>query len=143
MAPNYEALKIMGSADAKSTKHDYQLYRLIMPAFLHANLEHIAGNVVFQIYLGSGIEFSLGFWKFALLYIVSEIGGVLLAITVHPEAYGVGASCAGFGLIGWTLAYIFTNWTKMGTTRWGFWQRIFLAFLFAFFFISNQGITLH
>lgn len=77
------------------------------------------------------------------MYIVTEIGGVLLAITFHPAAYGVGASCAGYGLIGWSLAYVLTNWTKMGTTRWGFWQRIFLSFIFAFFFLSNQGIGRH
>jgi membrane associated rhomboid family serine protease len=47
LAPNDKALRLMGAADAKSTKNDYQFYRLIMPAFLHANLEHIAGNVFF------------------------------------------------------------------------------------------------
>ena len=45
----------------------------------------------------------------AFLYIVSEIGGILLAITFYPEAYGVGASCAGYGLFGFYLSYIFTN----------------------------------
>jgi hypothetical protein len=42
----------------------------------------------------------------AFLYIVSEIGGILLAITFYPEAYGVGASCAGFGLFGFYLSYL-------------------------------------
>lgn len=117
LAPNYHGLKELGAADAKSTKNDYQLYRLIMPAFLHAHFEHIAGNVAFQIYFGSGIEHGIGFFRFAFLYLITEIGGVLLAITFHPEAYGVGASCAGFGLLGYYLAYLFTNWSFMDRTK--------------------------
>jgi membrane associated rhomboid family serine protease len=56
-----------------------------MPAFLHANFMHIAGNVFFQIYFGSGIEAGIGFWNMTFLYMVTEIGGVLLAITFHPD----------------------------------------------------------
>ena len=100
----------------KSTKNDYQLYRLVMPAFLHANLEHIVGNLIFQLYVGSGIEHGIGPWRMAFLYTVTEIGGVLLAVTFHPDSYGVGASCAGFGLLGFLAAYFFTNFTFMGRT---------------------------
>jgi membrane associated rhomboid family serine protease len=85
-----------------------------MPAFLHANWSHISGNVSFQLLLGSGIEYGIGFWWMAFLYIVSEIGGVLLCITLRPEMYGIGASCAGFGLIGYYLSYLFTNFDFMG-----------------------------
>jgi membrane associated rhomboid family serine protease len=47
LSPNYRGLHQMGAADAKSTKNQYQFYRLIMPAFLHAHFEHIMGNVFF------------------------------------------------------------------------------------------------
>ena len=47
LAPNPQTLAIMGMADAKSTKNDYQFYRLIMPMLLHGHLEHIAGNITF------------------------------------------------------------------------------------------------
>jgi membrane associated rhomboid family serine protease len=47
LAPDSRALAVMGAADAKSTKNDWELYRLIMPAFLHAHFNHIAGNVMF------------------------------------------------------------------------------------------------
>ena len=49
LAPNFEALKIMGAADAKSTKNDYHFHRLILPLLLHANLKHISGNIVVQL----------------------------------------------------------------------------------------------
>ena len=47
LAPNPDSLAIMGMADAKSTKNDYEYYRWLMPMFLHGHLEHIASNVVF------------------------------------------------------------------------------------------------
>tara|TARA_B110000285_G_C14647090_1_gene390199 strand:- start:77 stop:295 length:219 start_codon:yes stop_codon:yes gene_type:complete len=47
LAPAPQSLAIMGMADAKSTKNDYQFYRWIMPMLLHGHLEHIAGNVTF------------------------------------------------------------------------------------------------
>lgn len=148
LAPDPKALAILGSADAKSTKNDYEFYRLIMPTFLHANLEHIAGNVAFQLYLGSGIESGIGFLRMSFLYLVSEIGGVLLAITVHPESYGVGASCAGYGLIGFLFSYIFTNWFYMGRQKYnllcGFpFQRFYLTLIFLFFFLMNQGLSIN
>ena len=117
LAPDYDGLKHLGAADAKSTKNDYQFYRIIMPMFLHAHAEHICGNVVFQLYFGSGIEFGIGFWRMVLLYILSTVGGILLAITFHPESYGVGASCSGFGLLGFDLAYVITNWGYMDRTK--------------------------
>ena len=55
----------------------------------------------------------------SFLYLVSEIGGVLLAMTFHPEMYGVGASCAGYGLVGFLGAYFVTNFFYMGRTYTG------------------------
>ena len=77
----------------------------------------------------------------AFLYLVTEIGGVMLAVTFHPESYGVGASCAGFGLIGFLTAYIFSNWQFMGRTNPG--QRWYILVLCLFFFLTNQGLSLN
>jgi hypothetical protein len=77
----------------------------------------------------------------AFLYLVSEIGGVLLAITFHPESYGVGASCAGYGLVGWTAAYIITDFDFLFRTN--KWQFVYLLGFTLFFFLSNQGLSLN
>ena len=73
----------------------------------------------------------------AILYTLTEIGGVLLAITFHPDAYGVGASCSGYGLLGFYAAYIFTNWQYMGRTV--EWQRLYLTAIVILFFVMNMG----
>lgn len=83
-----------------------------MPAFFNGSFKHIEGNVSIQIYFGSGIENVIGPLRMAFLYLTSQIG-VLLAMTVNPKYYGVGASCAGFGLIGFLFAYVFSNWSYM------------------------------
>jgi membrane associated rhomboid family serine protease len=109
-----------------------------MTAFLHGSFKHIAGNVSIQLYLGSGIEYGIGPLRMAFLYLTSQIGGVLLAMTVHPEWYGVGASCAGFGLIGFLLAYVFSNWSYM--SRVNKYQKWYLFGISIFFFILNMGL---
>ena len=72
----------------------------------------------------------------AILYILTEIGGVMLAITFHPESYGVGASCAGYGLIGFLGAYLFTNFAFMSRTN--FWQIIYVWSVSTIFVLMNQ-----
>lgn len=135
LAPDMRSMSLMGAADAKSTKNDNQWYRIVMPALLHANLEHIAGNVTFQLIIGSGIEYGIGFWRMAILYILTEIGGVMLAITFHPESYGVGASCAGYGLIGFLGAYLFSNFSYM--SRKNFWQIVWVWSISSIFVLMN------
>ena len=81
-----------------------------MPIFLHGHLEHLIGNLTGQLFMGAGIEHGIGFWPFVLLYMLTGIGGNLLSCCIKPEAYSVGASTAVFGLVGYLVAYIITNW---------------------------------
>lgn len=81
---------------------------------LHGHFEHLAGNVIGQLYMGAGIEFGIGPGYMAFLYGISGFGGNLLSSVVNPVAYGVGASTAVFGLVGFYVQYIFTHWYQMG-----------------------------
>ena len=128
-------------ADAKSTKNDYEYYRLIMPAFLHGNLDHIASNLVFQLYAGSGIEYGIGPWRMAILYTLCSIGGVFFSIDLHPEQTAVGASCAGYGLLGFYFAYCISNYGYMQRQKERPFQFWFLITLAIFFFIMNMGFN--
>jgi membrane associated rhomboid family serine protease len=60
--------------------------------------------------MGSGIEYGLGFWRMFFLYIISGFGGITFSMVVRPNAHGVGASTAVFGLVGFFISYLFTNW---------------------------------
>ena len=85
--------------------HDnHRYYELITAAFLHANLLHIASNMIALVFVGPALEQMLGRWRFASVYLLSALGGSA-AIYAFGNATGstVGASGAIFGLFGTCL----------------------------------------
>ena len=109
-----------------------------MPIILHGYLEHLIGNIVGQLYMGSGIEWGIGFGWMAFLYILSGFGGNLLSCLINPESYGVGASTSVFGLVGFYISYIFTNWQYMQRKAYG--QIIFLVVYCSVLILVNLNV---
>ena len=85
-----------------------QLWRLITPAFLHANLMHIAFNMYALFILGRRIESTYGHGRFLLLYLLSALGGNVLSF-VLSDANSLGASTAIFGLLAAEAVFILQN----------------------------------
>lgn len=81
-----------------------QFWRLFTPMFLHANTMHLFFNLFFQLRIGFGMEKQFGTPKFVTLYFLCGVLGNLMSILVDPFKLAVGASTAGFGLIGVWLA---------------------------------------
>jgi len=76
--------------------------RLVSSGFLHINWMHLAVNMFVLWAFGSGIEQGFGIFSLLLIYIVSMVGGNLLAMLIHKhnDSYSsVGASGAVAGLI--------------------------------------------
>lgn len=117
LAPNSQALNILGWKDAKKIKDHYQVWRFITPVFLHASLVHLSLNLLSTAVIGSGLENGLGCWKLSTLYFVSSIGGVIFSCTFNPLTYSVGASTAIFGLIGFYIAYLCIEWNRLSETN--------------------------
>lgn len=109
--------------------------------FLHGHLEHLAGNVVIQLFLGVGIEYGIGFLKMLFLYLLSGFGGNLLSACIEPAQYGVGASTAVFGLVGFLCSYSFTNFFYMRRKR--PWQILFVALLAGLLILMNLNVGPH
>jgi membrane associated rhomboid family serine protease len=80
-------------------------WRLVGAAFLHANLIHLALNMFFLWIVGAPVEEAIGRARFALLYLVSGLGGSAGALLLSPEAVTVGASGALFGILGAALVF--------------------------------------
>jgi membrane associated rhomboid family serine protease len=78
---------------------------------------HLALNTISILVIGSGLENGLGCWKLSLLYFVSSFGGILFSCVVNPMGYSVGASTAIFGLIGYYIAYLCIEWSRLGETN--------------------------
>lgn len=90
--------------------------------------------------MGSGIENGIGVGYMIFLYTASGIGGNLLSSVCNPAAYGVGASTAVFGLVGFYISYLFTNWSSMQRARGGAGQQIFLIVFVSTLILLNLNI---
>jgi membrane associated rhomboid family serine protease len=79
--------------------HNY--VSLITAMFLHANVLHLGGNMLFLWIFGNNVEDRLGTLRFAFLYLASGIVGSLVQIFTDPTSttYGLGASGAISGVL--------------------------------------------
>jgi membrane associated rhomboid family serine protease len=78
---------------------DGEWWRIITAGFLHAGIIHIAFNMYFLYFLGTILEPMIGRVRFALIYVVSLVGGSFGALLLTPNTPTVGASGAVFGLM--------------------------------------------
>lgn len=138
LAPKSKSLEVLGWQDNKKIKNDFEIWRWLTPTFLHGSLDHIAGNVVMQLLLGVGIENGIGTGYFALLYLTCGIGGNLLSAIASPAGYGVGASTADFGLVGFYISYLITNSCYMARVRLG--QLFWIAIVSTIMIATNLNI---
>jgi membrane associated rhomboid family serine protease len=78
-------------------------WRLITAAFLHANILHIALNMLALWWFGTPVEAFLGRARFLLVYLASGLAGSAGALIADPNNVTVGASGAIFGILGAAL----------------------------------------
>ena len=87
--------------------HNGEYYRLITSGFLHANLLHIAPNMLSLVFVGPALERMIGPLALPAVYLLSLLGG-----SAAVYAFGsiglpvVGASGALFGLFGACLVLV-------------------------------------
>jgi rhomboid protease GluP len=92
-----------------------QTWRLFTSMFLHANILHIAFNMLALYNLGIGLERLLGHGRFLTVYLLSGLGGSVFSVLFNePRVLSVGASGAVFGLMGGLMAYFWLNRHVMG-----------------------------
>jgi membrane associated rhomboid family serine protease len=74
---------------------------LITSLFLHANLMHVFGNMIFLFVFGDDIEEVLGHWRFLVFYLASGVGAGLAFVLSDPHSRTelIGASGAVAGVV--------------------------------------------
>lgn len=82
-----------------------QYWRLVTATFLHAGIIHIAFNAYALWIFGTVVEQELGTARFLLIYVVTGIVAGAASYAFGPDAVGVGASGAIFGLFGAFVTY--------------------------------------
>ncbi len=76
-----------------------QIWRIVMPMFLHIGVPHLAVNMAGLLLLGILLEPIYGYGRFSLLYVLSGMGGSLLSMEASSNI-AAGASGAIFGIAG-------------------------------------------
>ena len=88
-------------------------YRFITCMFLHADVYHLSGNMIYLYTLGDMVEKELGHIKYFLLYMLSGVMGsaASMAFSILTKDYtpSVGASGAIFGITGALLWIVIRN----------------------------------
>ena len=112
-----------GGASAETVFGNGQFYRLVTSCFLHANLAHILGNMIFLLAFGDIVEGYLKKAKYFTMYMIAGVCSVLGAVTFRyftgdAEVLGIGASGAIYGVMG-ALAMMMIKHPKLRKTSTG------------------------
>ena len=109
-------------------------YRLLTSAFLHADVEHLANNMILLYFAGDIVERSLGKVRFLFLYGMAAVSGNLFSAAYELSTGSfydtIGASGAVFGLTG---ALLFLVILKRGKAAEITLQRMLIAVGLSFY----------
>ncbi|MBL8861259.1 MAG: rhomboid family intramembrane serine protease [Planctomycetes bacterium] len=122
---DWEAL---GRADAAQIRAG-EWWRAVTALFLHADLPHLAGNVVFGAVLSVILSASVGVgaaWWSALLS--GTLGNYANAWLQDASHRSLGASTAVFGLLGAQVAYEFARRSELRYRPWRRWVPVIMGF---------------
>jgi membrane associated rhomboid family serine protease len=113
-------------------------HRWLTAAYLHADLVHLIGNLMFLFIFGIIVEGKIGWWRFALAYnIIAIVASALItAVTFFlTDGSGLGASCAIFGIMG--MCFL---WAPKNTIHFKFFGIIFYRAYYSSFDVTIQKL---
>ena len=114
---------------------NFELWRLVSAMFIHFGVMHLISNMIYLGIAGYNLERAVGHWRFALIYVLSGIGGNLVSAAYYfiKGSYTVsgGASGAIYGLIGGIALLTFLSFRKLKPTY--VFGRIIILLIFVFY----------
>lgn len=91
-------------------EHPNQFYRFATATFLHVGAIHLIMNCLGQYVLVSQVEFVAGFWRTAIMYVGSGVGGFMISALFSASLLSNGASAAIYGMLGVETVDLFQSW---------------------------------
>ena len=122
---------------------DGEYFRLLTSMFMHFDFEHLMGNMVTLVVIGKYLEPLVGKVRFAVIYVLSGLGGNLFSylgeMLTKSYAVSAGASGAVFGLTGALLCLVILNHGRIGSiTKQGMYLMVAMSLYTGF---SSQGVN--
>ena len=90
-----------------------QWQNLLTAMFLHGGMIHLLMNMFALYLIGRGVEQYFNTASYLGIYFFSGIIGGLVSLYVHPEAVGIGASGAIFGIFGALAGFFLAHRDKI------------------------------
>ncbi|MCW5874627.1 MAG: rhomboid family intramembrane serine protease [Anaerolineales bacterium] len=116
---------------------DGQVWRLVTPIFLHADLAHILHNMYALFLFGQGVKFRYRRFAFLALYLLSGFAGCVISFLLAPNP-ALGASGAVFGIIGAEVVAHYRQRDHYGNHQWT--SMLILAAALFFPGLLRQGV---
>lgn len=89
-AASYSLNKMFSSAPQFEQITQGQVWRIVTPAFLHANLFHILFNLLWFVFLGKQIEQRIGFWRYSFfILLVAALSNTAQYLMSGPNFLGL------------------------------------------------------
>ena len=105
--PTLEALYRLGGSSAVAVRDNREWSRLLTAPFLHADILHLATNIVGLLFITSFLEPFIGAALLFVVFSVSAAVGALLSCLIHDASVvGIGASGGVLGLLAASLALL-------------------------------------
>src|SRR5918911_323851 len=134
--------QLLSVSSSSSSSPSDALTRLFSSIFIHANIAHLAFNILALVYLGGYAERAVGILRYILIYIIAGIAGALfygaISTFILGSGHGVliGASGAISGILGIAAA--------AGNTRAYYWLILQIVFAIIGSFAAIQiAFTAH
>ena len=137
-APHYIILDKLGMLYSKAIAKG-EFFRFTSYMFLHGSLLHLLLNMFWFYYLSKEVKSFLNDSQIFLIYMISGIGGGVLALVFGGGTAVIGSSGAVFGLLGCLLAYGKKRKDFVGYVVWK--KFSFLAFMMIIFGFLIPGIS--
>jgi rhomboid protease GluP len=108
VGPYPDAFSEWGGKNAYLLLEGQEYWRFVTPAFLHVGVVHLLFNAVVQLETCAFFEREWGSKRWIIIYVLSEVGCVVVSCVVNPDTFAVGSSGALMGLFGAKFAQLIT-----------------------------------
>ncbi len=129
---DYQVIALVGQANSLVIRGWY--WQLFTSMFIHVNLVHLLGNMLFLFIYGVRGEELFNKKEFLFIFFSSGLAGNILSLLGGPNMVSAGASGALFGLFGACVTYAHSSLK----------ESIFIVLIYSFYmFILTMGANVN